>query len=66
VCFTCGLLAAALADLLPSAGQVPDLWGAYNRAAAARGLPEVPLPDFLRSLSSLLAAGFLRDEPRPV
>jgi flavin-dependent dehydrogenase len=60
--FACGVHASSLAELAPAAVQVPDLWAAYNREAGARALPEVALPDFLRGLSTLLAAGFLEDD----
>jgi 2-polyprenyl-6-methoxyphenol hydroxylase-like FAD-dependent oxidoreductase len=59
--FACGVSAAYLADIARGADEVPELWRAYNDGAAARGLPPVALPDFLRGLSTLLAAGYLRD-----
>lgn len=43
-----------LVEVAPHYGQVPDLFEAYNRAAAP-----VELPHFLTALSSLVAAGVL-------
>jgi flavin-dependent dehydrogenase len=43
-----------LARLAPRFGQVPDLYEAYNRAAAP-----APLPDFLGALSTLVGFGML-------
>ena len=40
--------------LAPAHDQVPDLYAAYNRAAAP-----VPLPDFLGALSVLVGKGAL-------
>jgi hypothetical protein len=43
-----------LARLAPTVDQVPELFDAYNRAAAP-----VPLPDFLGALSALVGLGVL-------
>jgi hypothetical protein len=43
-----------LARLAPRFEQVPDLYEAYNRAAAP-----APLPDFLGALSTLVGFGML-------
>lgn len=48
---------ARLAQLAGQYRQVPDLFTAYNRAAAP-----VPLPNFLSALSLLLARGILIDQ----
>jgi flavin-dependent dehydrogenase len=44
----------AIMSLAPAHDQVPDLFAAYNRAAAP-----VPLPDFLGALSVLVGKGLL-------
>jgi 2-polyprenyl-6-methoxyphenol hydroxylase-like FAD-dependent oxidoreductase len=59
--FACGVSAAFLAEIAPGAAEVPDLWHTYNDGVVLRGLPPVALPDFLRGLSTLLAAGYLHD-----
>ena len=58
--FVDGVSAAILARLAPHAEQAGDLCEAYNRAA-----PEVAVGSFLHGLSTLLAAGLLRDEATP-
>jgi flavin-dependent dehydrogenase len=55
--FVDGISAAVLARLAPGVDSTEALYDAYNRAA-----PAVALGAFLRSLSTLLAAGLLRED----
>ena len=52
--FVAGVEVCRLVELAPHCRQVPDLFEAYNRAAAP-----VELPQFVTALSTLVAAGIL-------